>query len=116
MLGARRMATCMTALAATIRAPPTARAAAARDSPGGLMIPVDLTRPVGKLRLSRQPLTDIGGAAAEREQLFRVQGVAFLSNGAIIIANGGTAQVKMFDANGRLVREAGRKGQGPGEF
>ena len=96
--------------------PSVAHPQAIRDSAGVRIVTVDLTRPAETLRLTARPIVDIGGGATESEQLFRVSDVARLRMGLIAIANGGTGQIKLFDTTGRLVRQAGRKGQGPGEF
>jgi len=46
----------------------------------------------------------------------RVAGAIRLANGSIVIADGGTNEVRIFDAGGRHVRSVGRTGQGPGEY
>ncbi len=45
-----------------------------------------------------------------------VVSVVPLRAGGIVVANGGTTQIRFFDRNGRLVREVGRGGGGPGEY
>lgn len=112
----RRAACAMGVLAAALAAASPVHAQPMRDSAGVRIIAVNLTRPAGTLRLSPKPMVDVGGGAAERKQLFRVRAVARLSRGGIVIANGGSAQLKLFDASGRFVREVGGRGQGPGEF
>ena len=63
------------------------------------------------------PTLTIGGLdAPESEQLFRVSGGRRLMDGRIVIADGGAADVRVFGANGTLLRTHGRKGDGPGEF
>ena len=49
-------------------------------------------------------------------QLYRVRGIAELHDGTVAIANQGSSEVRLYDANGRFVRALGRAGQGPGEF
>ncbi|NJD11641.1 MAG: 6-bladed beta-propeller, partial [Gemmatimonadetes bacterium] len=49
-------------------------------------------------------------------QLYRVQGIAELPDGRIAVANAGTNQVRIYDAQGRYLRALGRSGEGPGEF
>lgn len=39
-----------------------------------------------------------------------------LSNGSVAVPNSGSGQVKTYDAEGRHLRDLGRRGQGPGEF
>jgi hypothetical protein len=48
--------------------------------------------------------------------LFRVNGVATLSDGSLVVANAGTHALLWFGPTGRLVRSVGRQGDGPGEF
>ena len=48
--------------------------------------------------------------------LYRVQGARFLSDGRIVVANGGTSEVMVFDTAGTLVRRFGGRGEGPGEL
>lgn len=49
-------------------------------------------------------------------QLFRVHGVAVLSDDRIVIANGGTNELRFYEPNGQFQHAVGRSGQGPGEF
>lgn len=63
------------------------------------------------------PLWVIGGADATPEsELFGVVGAVMFSNGDVAVANGGTNELKLFDANGTHLGTAGREGEGPGEF
>lgn len=48
--------------------------------------------------------------------LQRVAGAMLRSDGTYAVADGGSSQVKYFDAGGRLLRAVGRSGQGPGEY
>jgi hypothetical protein len=66
--------------------------------------------------LTDRPDLVIGGENDPTQQLHRVRAAARLESGGLAIANGGTSQVLMYDANGELVRTFGRKGSGPGEF
>jgi len=52
----------------------------------------------------------------ELVQLFQVADVAFGPDGFLLVANRGTATIRVFDGDGRFVRELGGRGQGPGEF
>ena len=65
-------------------------------------------------RLSAQPVLELSGDDAE--PLFRVTGVRQLSDGRVVVANGGTSQLRWYAANGSLQRTIGAKGGGPGEF
>src|SRR6056297_2052897 len=48
--------------------------------------------------------------------LSRVVGAMQLPDGRILVANGGTNEVRAYDAQGNLVQTFGRAGEGPGEF
>lgn len=103
-------------------------AACADDAPGtsalvsdsaGVRI-VENTSPVWQpgeeWRLSAQPSVDIGGGDVEEDQLFRVEGALRLSDGRIVISNGGSNEIRFYDDGGEFVKSTGRQGEGPGEF
>jgi hypothetical protein len=105
------------AMAAVITA--TATAQSTRDSSGVSI--VENTRPLlasaKTWRVEPKPLLDIGGVDGDTLHEFNlVMGVAKLSNGRIAVANQGSSTIRFFDAAGKFVGHAGRKGQGPGEF
>lgn len=65
------------------------------------------------------PLVVLGGGATETEgspQLSRVRDALRLSDGRVIVADGGSARMVVFDAAGRHSATWGRRGEGPGEF
>jgi len=63
-----------------------------------------------------EPAVDIGVLEGAAEyQLFRVSDARRLSNGNIVVANGGT-ELRFYDATGKYLHTAGREGGGPGEF
>ncbi len=69
------------------------------------------------LRLSSEPMTVIGVVSGEaHDQLNGVVGATRLEDGRIVIANGGTRELRFFTADGRHVRTVGGRGEGPGEF
>lgn len=41
---------------------------------------------------------------------------ALLSDGSIVVANGGSQELRFFNASGEWIRSVGRSGSGPGEF
>ena len=68
-------------------------------------------------RVSAQPLVDIGGSSAdENDALFQVVSAARLSDGQLVVANGGTYELRYYDSQGAFLRTVGRRGGGPGEF
>jgi hypothetical protein len=48
--------------------------------------------------------------------LTRISGLAVLPDGRILTAHDREAVIRVFDANGRLIKVVGRRGAGPGEF
>lgn len=64
-----------------------------------------------------EPMLDIGTLEGEEAyQLFQVSDALRLSDGRVVVANSGTSELRFFDADGRYLMSAGRKGSGPGEF
>ncbi len=68
-------------------------------------------------RLSDEPHVVIGGAD-EREGylLHQVVGAARLGDGRIVIANGGSLELRYYDSEGSHLLSAGGEGEGPGEL
>lgn len=62
------------------------------------------------------PLLKADAVDSEAVPLERVQAVRILSDGRILVADDGAAQVLIFDDGGRLSSRIGSKGEGPGEF
>jgi hypothetical protein len=56
------------------------------------------------------------GRADGPEELYQVSGATLLADGRIVVVNGGTQEVRIFDADGRRVGSFGRDGDGPGEY
>ena len=68
-------------------------------------------------KLSSEPILTIGASDGPEEYLlFEVGGAQRLSNGNVVIANGGTHQLRFYDLNGTHLRSVGGEGDGPGEF
>jgi hypothetical protein len=49
-------------------------------------------------------------------QFHRIRGIVGLSDGGLVVLDGGSSELRWFDAYGEHVRTTGRPGQGPGEF
>ena len=60
-----------------------------------------------------EPVLTTGEPAPE---LFRVRGALFQSDGGVVVANGGSEALLLFDPAGRPRGQAGGEGGGPGEF
>ena len=68
-------------------------------------------------RLSSEPILTIGELDGPEEYLlFQVIGARRLSNGNIVIANGGTQELRFYDPSGTHLQSIGGEGEGPGEF
>ena len=52
----------------------------------------------------------------EEYQLFRVRSAIRLDDGRIVVANGGSSELRFYDASGTLLTSVGGEGEGPGEF
>jgi hypothetical protein len=90
-----------------------------RDS-AGIRI-VENAAPVWKKgqewRLSAEPTLEIGMAEGAPEYLLsRVSSALRRADGGIVVANGGSNEIRFYDASGRHLRSVGREGEGPGEF
>lgn len=68
-------------------------------------------------RVDARPLVSIGGLSDDpRDELHRVMGAARLADGRIAIGNQSPGSIRFFGPDGRFLSEAGRAGDGPGEF
>jgi len=89
-----------------------------RDS-AGITI-VENTRPLWSateaLRLAGTPSLVIGTRPEPPYELSRVAGAVQLSDGRIVIADGGSLELRFFDSTGTFIRSVGRRGEAPGEF
>jgi hypothetical protein len=71
----------------------------------------------GGWRLAETPTLDIGVVEGDEVyQFFQIAGALELSDGRLVVANGGTGELRFYDASGDFLSSTGRKGSGPGEF
>ncbi|HJR34924.1 MAG TPA: 6-bladed beta-propeller, partial [Gemmatimonadales bacterium] len=63
-----------------------------------------------------EPVVDIGGGDEGGQDLHLVRGAVRLGDRRIVVANGGSGELRVFDSTGRYLRAIGKQGQGPGEF
>jgi len=67
--------------------------------------------------VSEAPVWEVGQLEGNPNYLFdRVVGAMQLPNGMIVVANGGTNQLRFYSPDGTLIKSQGGEGQGPGEF
>jgi hypothetical protein len=65
----------------------------------------------------RQPALQIGVADGDSAYILFGAWQAFrTTDGRVVVVNGGTRQIRIYDRAGRHVRTLGRQGDGPGEF
>jgi hypothetical protein len=67
--------------------------------------------------LSETPLVEIGVREGEEPyQLHRALGSVRLQDGRMVVLNGGSQELRYYDATGRFITSVGRRGEGPGEY
>lgn len=67
--------------------------------------------------LAEEPTLRIGAQDGDPAYLFdRIAAVRMLPSGGLVVADGGSATVRVYDASGAHMASMGRRGQGPGEF
>ncbi|HEX6308470.1 MAG TPA: hypothetical protein VFZ69_09805 [Longimicrobiales bacterium] len=64
-----------------------------------------------------QPELDIGSAEAEEAySVYQVTDALRLADGRVVVANGGSGDIRYYAADGTHLHTSGRRGDGPGEF
>jgi hypothetical protein len=88
-----------------------------RHDSAGVEVVINLDSAVDTLSTITTELFRIGVAdGAENQQFFGIRGIAAMSDGSLIVANNGTASIRLITYGGRDIRQLGRRGFGPGEF
>ncbi|MYI22752.1 MAG: hypothetical protein F4043_08580 [Gammaproteobacteria bacterium] len=68
-------------------------------------------------RVNSEPVFRLGDAGDDpSSSFFRILDVARLAGGEVIVVDGGSAEVRRYDAAGRHLWSTGGRGEGPGEF
>ena len=68
-------------------------------------------------RVNPEPVFRLGDAGDDpSSSFFRILDVALLAGGEVIVVDGGSAEVRRYDAGGRHLWSTGGPGEGPGEF
>mgnify|MGYP000585237481 CR=1 FL=1 len=89
-----------------------------RDSAGRRIVASDkpMWTAAQQLRLAAAPTLVIGDREEEPYQLGQVSGAFYLSDGRIVIGDGASNELRVFDGTGKHQNTFGRRGDGPGEF
>ena len=93
--------------------PPPGSTATVVDSAG---IPIVRVDGLDEVRAPHWTLTKVVDTRSDNIDLFRVVGARILESGSVAIANSGEQQILVLDSRGKLKRQLGGNGEGPGEF
>ena len=102
--------------------PRATRSLATRALPAALAFAACTSEPppparIPLARITAEPALQIGVVEGDHNyELFRVTGAVWLSDGRVVVVNGGTAELRYYDREGRFLRRVGGRGKGPGEF
>ena len=97
----------------------SAPAAVVRDSAGVTIVENAGLAEVGELAwtVSESSQVSIGVVDGDPDyQLYQVQDVLRLDDGRILVANAGSGEIRVYDAEGTYLASWGGRGEGPGEF
>ncbi len=90
--------------------------AAVTDS-AGVSIVLSAEEPRTFAELEQEPALSIGGPNASGPAQFnQIRNVHVDDRGRLWVADGGTAELRVFDADGSVLQVLGGRGEGPGEF
>lgn len=109
----------LVATAACSREPASTPGTQVRDSAGVRIVVSERPRwtPAARWSVAGEPELVIGREEGEDPYLFsRVGGARRLPDGRIVVANGGTSEIRFYDSAGVFLGATGRRGQGPGEY
>lgn len=63
-----------------------------------------------------EPVVDLGGGDQPAEEFTSLRGAVRLPDGGLLLSEGGSNELRVFDADGNYRATWARRGQGPGEF
>lgn len=87
------------------------------EGPSDDRVPESLSRPDLPTLRAEAPSVRFGGSTEPPEHVFsRISGIRELPNREIVVVDRGSAELRFFAPDGRPLRVAGGKGEGPGEF
>jgi hypothetical protein len=72
--------------------------------------------PLREWKLSAKPIITVEDDGTPKTEFFRIRNVWRLTNGDIVVVDGSTFELRVFDVRGKFLHSFGRKGAGPGEF
>jgi len=90
-----------------------------RDSAGVRIVHNEAPDSTARLawQVGGHPFLSIGESEGDLAyELFGVEDALRLDDGRVLVANGGTSEVRVFDRSGTHLANWGREGEGPGEF
>ena len=90
-----------------------------RDSAGVLIVENSGQgwSPGQEWRIEPHPVLRVGTVDGDPNYMFeQVRGATRMDDGTIVVLEGGTNELRLFDGNGGFVRTLGGTGEGPGEF
>lgn len=71
----------------------------------------------GRIRVSDEPLVEIGGAEGQDAYLFSaITNAVLLDDGRVAVADGELTELRLYGPDGRFLHSVGGRGEGPGEF
>jgi hypothetical protein len=91
---------------------------AVRDSAGISIVEPRASEPKpAQWAVDTEPYWLVGELEGQTEYLFsRIAGALDLGDGRVVVADGGTNELRFFDDDGQWIESLGGEGQGPGEF
>jgi hypothetical protein len=72
-----------------------------------------------RIAIADEPELVLGGGGAlsgADHEFFQIRGVSQLRDGTLVVANGGSRELRFYGGDGHFLRSIGRDGSGPGEF
>jgi hypothetical protein len=78
--------------------------------------PTPLPNGLRRWTLSTQPTLRIGTEGDSASEFERIVGVIRMPTGELVVANSGTAELRVFTPTGKFLRSLSREGEGPGEL
>ncbi|MBW3553970.1 MAG: hypothetical protein KY466_10690 [Gemmatimonadetes bacterium] len=89
-----------------------------RDSAGVRLVDLDPAAIAGRAawEVDDAPVLRLGGAQGTGPEQFHRLAAALRTDHGVVVADGGSGEIRWFDSTGAHVRTAGGTGEGPGEF